>query len=267
MTSNSRQIHLSAKPVLFLIVLLGISHGVGFAQSLNAPAQESSLVQTFEYPISPGPIADELRRAGYKLMQQDIEKFAVRICSKENLLKSIPSSSASLTSIVDAIKSRYREPQKTPPILVVRSEDCVSNPRGGTNAIELWAIRKEGQMPTFVESVWLDKLNLTVFTTNDSPCSSIGRRFKDNIHNTIRRLRTEPSATVVIVGYYLSNEIKSKPTLEKRVRMLTNRLESAGLLSKQLKITREMWRDDETACPDRFLEFPSIFILRYTGKD
>jgi hypothetical protein len=204
------------------------------------------------------------RRCGYSCLQElaialgggDAKKssnaVAIRYCSKESLPLALSTAAASPAYLISILTDSYGyTPER---ILFLRSEGCLG-PASEVTATEFWAIPQGAALPTSVESVRssqvrVDSLGMEGLIGN-------ARSYKAALQKLPDRLRANPDAVGIVLGYYYKQPSR---VMKRRLREVQRRLKENGLSEDRYSVRLAPWTG-EYGDDDSEPKYPSLFVV------
>lgn len=237
--------------IAFMIALI-FSSGVSLSQEQESIQSGAKLVQRYE------------RRCGYSCAQElaidlgvnaskSSDVVAVRFCSKEQLPLALSTSAAAYGYVISILTDSYGyTPER---IIFLRSEGCLG-PAPVVTATEFWAIPQGAPLPASVESVKssqvrVDSLGMKGLIGN-------ARSYKAALQKLPARLRANPDAVGIVLGYYYK---QPNPLMKRRLREVQRRLKENGLSADRYSVRLAPWTG-EYGDDDSEPTYPSVFVIK-----
>jgi hypothetical protein len=218
------------------------------------------LIHRFEFPVSSGPSWDILRRATYGLKKEDLQTVAVRICSEQNLLLSIPSAVNNPFEIVEGFfKEKFSDKNNLPAFLFLRAEDCGGSKAANMYAVEVWAMRKDSPLPPHVESYRYEQVKMLSLGFDPAKCSTAKTDSVKAAQNLIKRMRADNNSYGIIIGYRFDE--KTNPKLRKGMEQAENLMKKSGLPKARYAVSYQLWHADDSPCSGKPIEKPSVIFI------
>lgn len=232
------------------------------SNQINTKIQQTSfLIYRFEQPTSPGPAFDGLRKHLYNLKKEDVQKIAIRICSKDNLLLSLPSAVTNPFDILELMAGSSHGIKDLPPIYFLRSRDCISSKIANMHAIEIWAISDDGSLPQHIESYRYEDIKIISLGFDPSVCSTAKNDYKKAVKTLIKELRDDSNSFGVIIGYYYPFNEKPDSKLQKKIEKIRELMQKSNLSKNRYEISYQLWHADDSDCAGEPVKTPSVFFI------
>lgn len=230
-------------------------------ESGKTTSERSLLVRRYEFPISPGPAWDQLRKPLRDLRIEEPTSFAVRICSEERLLTSLPSAVSDVFRISRDIRSRYPDNGASPEIYFLSSGECKNGGVRDMFATEVWAIPRSAKPPKHNEIYNSDQIHMEVLGFDTSNCSTRTKDYLKAFQKVIDKMRTNPQLHLVVSGYRYPLDKELDPALDSRLRKIHRLLGKTDIQPSRYRISREIWRADDSVCTGEPILQPTFHLL------
>jgi hypothetical protein len=182
------------------------------------------------------------------------DTVAVRLCSKEPLPVALSISAAAYGYVISILEGSYRyTPER---LLFLRSKDCLGADEL-IAATEFWVIPKGATLPSSVESmkssqVRIDSLGMEGLIGNV-------RTYKVALQKLLAKLRGNPEAVGVVVGYYYK---QPSPVMKRRLGEARRMLERSGLPKDRYSIRLSPWTGEQSVdSSEPEPKYPSVFVV------
>lgn len=204
------------------------------------------------------------RRCGYSCLQElaialggggakkSSSTVAIRFCSKESLPLALSTAAASPAYLISILTDSYGyTPER---ILFLRSEGCLG-PASAVTATEFWEIPQGAALPTSVETVRssqvrVDSLGMEGLIGN-------ARNYKAALQKLPDRLRANPDAVGIVLGYYYKQPSR---VMKRRLREVQRTLEKNGLSEDRYSVRLARWTG-EYGDDDPEPKYPRLFVV------
>lgn len=249
------------RALIWKILALGISLLALQALGQSNAEQGPKRAERYEGGASENEITEAaFRLTGLDAKQRD--RIAIRVCSKEPIVRAMANASAIAFQIADKFVNGYAYlPDK---VLFLRSQDCAATSKPSATPTEIWAVPEGAALPQHVE----------VLTSNQVKLVSLGKRplnrgvrdYLPALRELIENLRGNPRNVGMVVGYFLD---RPSVALRRRMREVTRLLEQSGLPRERYFVRLTYWPDEvSTYPPDSEPRYPSLFLVELiaTGK-
>ncbi|MDQ2973925.1 MAG: hypothetical protein M3R69_00780 [Acidobacteriota bacterium] len=187
------------------------------------------------------------------------DTVAVRFCSKEPLPLALFISAADYAYVSTILQGSYGyTPER---VLFLRSEDCIGSDKA-VAATEFWVIPTGAALPTSVESIRSSQARIDPLGMDGLIGSA--RTYKTALQKLPTKLRANPEAVGVVVGYYYK---QPSLVMKRRLREMQKMLERSGL-SRERYFVRLAPSTGEYGDNDPEPKYPSVFVVEVAkGKD
>jgi len=184
---------------------------------------------------------------------------AIRFCSKLPMSKAYAIAASPSGYVNEILIGNYHYTPNR--ILFLRSEDCIGS-NLATAATEYWVVPKGIELPPFVESIKScqivsDSLGTEEFLSGE-------RNYKSELSKLVRKLRENPNAVGVALGYYIE---RPSSILKKRLLESQRFLERSGLPRNRYLIHLMGWTGEYSAePPEPKPKYPNIFTVEVKSE-
>lgn len=217
-------------------------------------AAQSQLVRRYENGCG-NSCAQELAIDIGKATRAPDDRLAVRLCSRKPLAAALVTATAPPDYVLTILKGSYGYTEDRIWFLV--SPDCETKTNAATTT-EFWVVPKAAQLPSATQTVVSTQVHVDQLGAPIGDAASYGKLSS----NLIQKLRANPGAVGVVVGYYYQ---KPSPLLRRRLRAIDNSLRQSGL-SKDRYFTHLMRWPGEYAASDPEPTYPSGVIIELNAK-
>jgi hypothetical protein len=207
------------------------------------------------YELAPGlnQLGERLQALDHPINSDDRSIAAIRLCSKNSLPIALATAAADPFVIAGRLQAFGYSPDH---ILFLRSEDCLSR-RTGTSATEVWVIPENARSPNNIDSI--PSSQVTVIPLGKQSGRLGMRDYRQALRNLIERLKANPRATGIIIGYVLH---KPSPALRRRMSESTRTLERSGLSRDRYLLRLMSWPDEFSEHPpDLEAHYPNVSVI------
>ncbi|HMG72318.1 MAG TPA: hypothetical protein VK582_02365 [Pyrinomonadaceae bacterium] len=202
---------------------------------------------------------NEITEAAFRLTGLDPkqrERVAIRVCSKEPIVRALASAPANPFEIADRVSGYAYLPEK---VLFLRSAQCLSRKNPAITATEIWAIPEGAPLPGYEEILTSNQVKLVRLGKIPAPSNRGIRDYRPAVRDLIENLSRNPQNVGIVFGYFLEHP---SPALKRRIREVTKSLEQSGLPSKRYLVRLTYWPDEvSTYPPDSEPQYPSVFLV------
>jgi len=244
--------------LIWKILALGISLLTLQVLGQSSAGQEPKRAERYEGGASENEITEAaFRLTGFDAKQRD--RIAIRVCSKEGIVRAMANASANPFQIADKFINGYAYPPEK--VLFLRSQDCASTAKPSATPTEIWAVPEGAVLPQHVEVLTSNRVKLV--SLGKRPLNRGVRDYRPALRELIENLRGNPQNVGMVVGYFLKHP---SVALRRRMREVTRLLEQSGLLRERYFVRLTYWPDEvSTYPPDSEPRYPSLFLVEMTG--
>lgn len=182
------------------------------------------------------------------------DTVAIRLCSKEPLPVALSTSSAAYDYIISILEKSYGyTPDR---VLFLRSEDCLGSDRSFA-ATEFWVIPKDVAPPSSMESVKFSQVQIKSLGMDG--LIENARLYKATLQKLPTKLRANPEAVGVVVGYYYR---QPSMTMKRNLDEARKALAQSGLPQDRYFVRAAPWTGEQAVDPpDLEPKYPRVFII------
>ena len=207
---------------------------------------------------------NEITEAAFRLTGLDLkerERVAIRMCSKEPIVRAMANAPANPFQAADKFVNGYAYlPEK---VLFIRSAQCLSRKTPAITATEIWAIPEGASLPGYEEILTSNQVRLVRLGKVPAPSNRGVRDYRAAVRELIENLSRNPQNVGVVFGYFLEHP---SPALRRRIREVTTSLEQSGLPRQRYLVRLTYWPDEvSTYPPDSEPQYPSVFLVELTA--
>ena len=210
--------------------------------------------------------------SGYDAVMEDTLNFGqyrdqpdtiavVRVCSKEPTPIAFSVASMNPLTVADWLENVYNfTPER---ILLLRSEDCQVHRRGAATT-ELWAIPQGATLPTHVDAIKPCQFpGEYIGVESNEPSPGEGdRHYRRSMRELVAKLRANPRAVGVVLGYYLK---RPRALMKQRLKEVELFLRRSGVPHDRFSVRVMPWIGGYSISPpDPEPENPSMYVVEVT---
>jgi hypothetical protein len=216
--------------------------------------QERTLIVRYDSATSMFRLIEDFQiLRGPNATKYESNLIAVRLCSNEPLLKSIPLAAVNPVEFVDFITNigGYKKSN----IVFLRHPGC-SVPSNNTYATEFWSAASRASLPSFVENYPLDKVQLS--SIGFDPVNCVVPNPKILAKQLVTALERDHGAFATVIRYYLT---KPTPELVNRTNFIKRALASSNISASRYKFATQSWHDGTSGCSEKEPTIPMVIMV------